>query len=132
MNLTDPIADMLTRIRNALHARHAQVVVPYSKIKEAIARCLEREGFVSAVDVMGTGVKRGIVFTLKYTSDQLPAIIEIHRVSSPGRRVYRSSLALKSVRQGDGVSIVSTPQGVMNDADARRNGVGGEVLLTVW
>jgi len=130
--LNDPIADLLTRIRNAAHAGHETVCLAHSKMKESIARLLAREGFVTDVEAVGEGVRRQLVITLKYTSARKPVFTELARASTPGRRVYRAHKELKPLRQGVGLSILSTPKGVMTDADARSQGVGGEVLCTMW
>lgn len=133
MTMTDPIADMLARIRNASTAMHEEVDIPASKIKESIARILVDEGFVERYEVVsGNGTHPHIKVTLRYTGDRERAISGIRRISKPGRRVYRGSKELPRVLGGLGVAIISTSQGVMSDRQARRAGVGGEVLAYVW
>lgn len=132
MSSTDPIADMLTRIRNASHAMHDTVVVPGSKIKENIARILVEEGYIDGVDVVEDGGHPAIRITLRYSPERERAIAGIRRISKPGRRVYRGSSELPRVLGGLGVAIISTSQGVMTDKQARRAKVGGEVLAYVW
>lgn len=131
----DPIADMLTRIRNALMARHTNVNVPLSKIKVEIARILKEEGYVSDYKVGDESPIPMINITLKYHGsrrERRPVITKLQRVSSPGRRVYSKRKELPIVRSGTGIAIVTTPNGVMTSQQARRDGVGGEVLCYVW
>jgi len=130
--MTDPIADMLTRIRNALHAKYEQVVIPASRLKVEIANVLKDEGFIHEVESIGEGKRKSIVIKLKYTSKKKPVISDISRVSKLGRRVYLSKDEIKSIRYGRGVAIFSTSKGIMKDADAKKNGIGGEILCTVW
>jgi len=135
MPVTDQIADMLTRIRNAGQARHEQVLVPASRIKEEIARILKAEGYIQKYERVddpaypGQGALR---VTLKYGARREPVIAGISRVSKPGLRVYARQRAIPRVQDGLGVAIVSTSKGVMSDREARRQGVGGEVLCYVW
>jgi len=134
---SDPIADMLTRIRNALEAGHSTVSIPSSKLKRAIAGILHEEGFVDEVaEVTAEGtVQPALVLTLKYVGvrrDKHPVITGLQRVSTPGRRVYARRKDIPWVLSGMGVAILSTPQGVMTGARARKLGVGGEVLCKVW
>lgn len=129
---TDPIADMLTRIRNALHARHDQVKVPYSRLREAIAKVLVSERFLDGVEVTGEGYKRKLALRLRYSPSREPIIQGLKRLSRPGARRYAGVGALPRVQGGLGVSVISTPKGVITDREARRNKVGGEVLFTVW
>lgn len=131
MPVTDTIADFITRIRNASAAKHKTVDVPASKLKVAIAEILKDQGFIvdySQVDDQKQGV---LTIKLRYHYGQ-PVIREVHRVSTPGRRIYTSVDKLPRVRNGLGVAIVSTPRGVMTDKQARRENVGGEVLCTIW
>jgi len=129
--LTDPIADMLTRIRNGGLARKATVNVPHSHHKEAIARVLRDEGYLDAVAV--TDEERPqLQVTLRYDKDRKPVIVGIQRVSRPSLRVYVGAKEIPPVRRGLGVSIVSTPKGILADREARRQGVGGELLCKVW
>jgi small subunit ribosomal protein S8 len=132
MTMTDPIADMLTRIRNGSSAMHDEVFIPASKIKENIARILVAEGFVTRYEVVENGSHRQIKILLRYTDERERAISGIRRISKPGRRVYRSARELPRVLGGLGIAIVSTSQGVMTDKEARRAKVGGEVLAYVW
>ena len=132
MTMTDPIADMLTRIRNASSAMHDDVLIPSSKIKENIARILADEGFVDAVELVEDGVHPMIRIKLRYSSERERAISGIRRISKPGRRVYRGAAELPRVLGGLGIAIISTSQGLMTDKEARRARVGGEVLAYVW
>ncbi len=132
MSMTDPIADMLTRIRNAGMARHKYVVVPASKVKVAIARILKEEGFIESYEVTEDKPQGQIRIWLKYTADREPVLTGLKRVSSPGRRIYRSRREIPWVLSGMGIAIMSTPKGVMTGQQARRQGVGGEVLAYVW
>jgi len=130
MTMQDPIADMLTRIRNAQAAHHPAVRIPSSKLKVAICEVLEQEGYIDGYQVEEGG-KPTLNVTLRYHRGR-PVIEEIQRVSRPGLRTYKGTGALPRVRGGFGVSIVSTNKGVMTDRDARAQGVGGEVLCTVF
>lgn len=132
---SDPIADMLTRIRNSLMARKITCEVPASKIKVEIARILQEEGYVESYEVVEGKPFSNIVITLKYHGarrDRQPVITNITRVSKPGRRVYRRRTDLPRVMSGIGIAIVTTPKGVMTAQQARRERVGGEVLCYVW
>jgi small subunit ribosomal protein S8 len=133
--MTDPIADMLTRIRNATLAHHPRVDVPASKVKMEIARILEREGYILAyrvVDPKDGAPQKTIRLTLKYGPRGERVITGIQRVSRPGRRVYFGSEEVPTVLAGLGTSILTTSRGVMTGRDARKEGVGGEVLCNVW
>jgi len=130
MSMSDPIADMLTRIRNAQMAQKSSVVMPSSKIKVAIAGVLQSEGYIDGFSVRADGSKADLELALKYYSGR-PVIERIERVSRPGLRVYRGSDELPRVMNGLGVAIVSTPRGVMTDRKARAEKVGGEVLCIV-
>jgi small subunit ribosomal protein S8 len=132
MVMTDPIADMLTRIRNANMAFKDEVVIPGSKLKEEIARILVREGYAGDLDVSGEGKDRRIVLRLKFGPNRQRTISGIRRVSTPGRRVYASRDDLPRVLGGMGIAILSTSQGLLTDRQASRRGVGGEVLAHVW
>lgn len=129
---TDPIADMLTCIRNALQARHPKVDVPASKIKEEVARVLKEEGFVAAYKAIEENKRKVLRVYLKYGPNKESVITGLKRISKPGRRVYRGRTELKAVYGGLGISIVTTPQGVMTSRQARRQSVGGEVICEVW
>ena len=131
MSMSDPIADMLTRIRNAQMVAKTSVSMPSSKLKVAIAQVLKDEGYIDGFAVAGEAAKPALEISLKYFEGQ-PVIRELARVSKPGRRVYAGAKEIPRVRQGLGVSIVSTPKGVMSDANARNANVGGEVLCTVF
>jgi small subunit ribosomal protein S8 len=132
MSMTDPIADMLSRIRNGIQAGHERVEMPASKLKVEIARILKDEGFISNYK-LAEGEHQGVLRVyLKYTHNGEPVIHGIERVSRPGRRVYRSKGEIPRVLGGLGVAIVSTSRGVLSGSDAARNGVGGEVLCQVW
>ncbi len=130
--VTDPIADMLTRIRNALMARHDYADVPASKLKEAIVQVLKREGYIGGYEVRSEGSHKTIRVHLAYAENREPAIMGIERVSKPGLRVYAGRGEIPRVYGGLGIAILSTPQGVMTGKEARRRGVGGEVLCYVW
>ncbi|MDA8216977.1 MAG: 30S ribosomal protein S8 [Dehalococcoidales bacterium] len=132
MNLTDPIADMLTRIRNAIQARHDQVYVPASRIKLAIARILKEEGYIRDFEVTRDGPRRIIRIWLKYADQKQPVLTGLRRVSRPGKRVYSGSETLPRVLGGLGVAVVSTPAGVMTAQQARKRRIGGEVLCFIW
>ena len=132
MPVTDPISDMLTRIRNGLTVRKRFVMVPSSKIKIAIAQILLEEGYIQGYEVTNERPQPNIRVWLKYDKKQRPVVTGLKRVSSPGRRVYRAKRDLPWVLSGLGVAIVSTPKGVMTGREARRQGVGGEVLCYVW
>jgi small subunit ribosomal protein S8 len=132
---SDPIADLLTRIRNAIAVKHATVAVPHSKIKLAVAQILKDEGYIEDVTVTDEKPVRNIVITLKYWGkrrEQRPVITSLQRVSKPGRRVYVGKNQIPWVLSGMGISILTTPNGVMTGQRARREGVGGEVLCYVW
>ncbi|MCC6645189.1 MAG: 30S ribosomal protein S8 [Polyangiaceae bacterium] len=132
--MTDPIADMLTRIRNASLARHEKTLIPASNVKKNIAEILRLEGFVSEVREVSadTGAGRSLEIVLKYGRDRKSAIDGIRRVSRPGRRVFVGHDAIPRVLSGLGVSILSTSRGVMSDKEARRQKVGGELICEVW
>ena len=132
MVMTDPVADMLTRIRNANTAFKEEVLVPASTIKESIARILEREGYVRDVLVEGEGKERHLLIHLKFGPNRQRTINGIKRISTPGRRVYASHGEVPRVLGGLGIAILSTSQGLLTDRQAKRRGVGGEVLAHVW
>lgn len=134
MNVTDPIADTLTRIRNAGIAQHAQVAMPHSKMREAIAKILKEEGFVQDYEILPGKVNSTLLINLKYTRERRPkpVISGLLRISKPGRRTYCSKDEIPRVRSGLGVSILSTSKGVMTGEEARRQGIGGEVLCYAW
>jgi len=130
--MNDPIADMLTRIRNAQVARHEQVLMPASNMKKAIAKILLEEGYIKSVDYSDDGLQGQIKITIKYAQGKQPVIKGLKRISKPGLRVYAKSEEIPKVLGGLGIAIVSTPKGVMSDKDARKAGIGGEVLAYVW
>ncbi len=130
--MTDPIADLLTRIRNACSSRRAQVSLPHSRTKEALVRLLADEGYLGDVEVAGEGAARSITAQIRYGDGGQPVITGIRRVSRPGLRRYTSSSEAPRVRGGLGVSILSTPLGLLSDREARRRNVGGEVICEVW
>jgi small subunit ribosomal protein S8 len=131
MSMTDPIADMLTRIRNAQQAGHMSLEVPRSKIKLGIAQLLKSEGFIEGYVETGSGIASAVKMFLKYQGDT-GAIRGIQRISKPGRRVYVGKDEIPRVRNGLGVAILTTPRGLLTDAQARRAGVGGEVICHIW
>ena len=132
MIMNDPIADMLTRIRNAQIARHEAVVLPASNIKKAIAKILLDEGYVKSVDFIDDQLQGQIKITLKYAQGKQPVIKGLKRISKPGLRVYARKDGIPKVLNGLGIAILSTSRGVMTDREARKIGVGGEVLAYVW
>lgn len=131
--MTDPISDLLTRIRNAAAARHARVDVPASKLKTEVVRIMKEEGFITQFKVVEESkAKKTLRVFLKYTPDRRSAITDLRRVSKPGNRRYVGAKGVKSVIGGLGISIVSTPRGVMTGREARKANVGGELLCEVW
>jgi small subunit ribosomal protein S8 len=133
MSFTDPIGDMLTRIRNASSARHEKCLVPASRLKIRIAEVLRDEGFIKDFVVhQDVGVQGAITVLLKYSADREPAISDIKRVSKPGLRRYVPTDSIPRVLNGMGIAIVSTSKGVMVDREARKQKVGGELICTVW
>ena len=131
--MTDPIADMLTRIRNANAAKHDTVDVPASKIKEEIARILLDEGYIKNYEITGDGAAKDIKITLKYGKDKNAKVISgVKRISKPGLRVYAGASTMPKVLGGLGIAIVSTNKGILTDKQARAENVGGEVLAFVW
>ncbi len=132
MSMTDPIADFLTRIRNALSARKVVVEAPASKMKMHIAEVLKREGYIKHYSLKEDGAWKTIVVELKYNNDNTPAIEGIKRVSRPGQRIYVGTEEIPKVRGGLGIAIITTSKGVMTDREARRQHIGGEVVCYVW
>ena len=132
MHITDPVADMLTRIRHANDAKHETVEVPCSKMKLAIAKILLDEGYIKAYDVVEDEKQGMITITLKYGANKQKVISGLKRVSKPGLRIYSSKEDMPKVLKGMGIAIVSTSKGIMTDKEARKNNVGGEVLAFVW
>jgi small subunit ribosomal protein S8 len=133
MSMSDPIADMLTRIRNATERRHAQVAMPSSKLKIAIAGILKDEGYIDDYDVVDSEPTRPTLrLKLRYTAERSSVISHLERVSKPGRRVYAGKREIPWVLSGMGIAILTTPKGVMTGQQARRENTGGEVLCYVW
>ena len=130
--LTDPISDMLTRIRNASKVKKAHVEVPLSKMKYAIAKILEKEGYVSGVETFEVGPKNMMRLTLKYGEGKAPLIDSVKRISKPGRRVYKKAEEMKAVRSGYGMAIVSTSNGLMTTQEARKRRLGGELICEIF
>jgi len=129
--ITDPIADMLTRIRNGIRARHQRVEMPSSRLKVELARVLKEEGFISNFKVGEEGKKKALRIFLRYGPDGQSAIASLDRVSKPGRRVYVGAREIPRILGGLGVSILTTPRGVMTGKSARKSGVGGEILCSI-
>lgn len=132
MQITDTIADLLTRIRNANTAKHATVDVPASNVKKAITQILVDEGYVKSFQVIEDGKQGVIRITLKYTDGKSPVITGLRRVSKPGLRIYSSCADMPKVRKGLGIAIVSTSKGIVTDKKARELNVGGEILAYIW
>ena len=132
MSVTDPIADMLTRIRNASLARHREVTVPSSKVKREIARVLAEEGFIDGFTTDSDGVQEYLKLGLKYVEGRSPVVAGLKRISKPGLRVYARKTEIPRVLGGLGIVILSTSHGIMTGAQARRQNLGGEVLCYVW
>nr|YP_002049224.1 30S ribosomal protein S8 [Paulinella chromatophora]ACB43014.1 30S ribosomal protein S8 [Paulinella chromatophora] len=133
MSNHDPISDMLTRIRNASEKRHETTRIPSSRMSRSIAKVLQEEGFIAEISNEGEGAKQELVLELKYSGKhRQPTIRSLQRVSKPGLRIYKNTRGLPKVLGGLGVAIISTSRGVMSDRDARKQGVGGEVLCYVY
>ena len=129
---TDPVADLLTRIRNGQQAQREEVAIPFSKIKHEVVRVMQEEGFLKNYKVEQVDNKKNLVVSLKYTDESKPVIHKIKRVSRPGCRVYKGYRDLKPILNGLGVGIISTPSGVMTDRQAREQKMGGEILCTIY
>ena len=132
MVINDPIADMLTRIRNGLIARHDSVMIPASNMKKSIAKILLDEGYIKSYDIVDDGMQGQIKVTLKYAAGKESVIKGLKRISKPGLRVYARNDEIPKVLNGLGIAIISTSQGVMTDKQARNAGIGGEVLAYIW
>jgi small subunit ribosomal protein S8 len=138
MSMTDPVADFLTRLRNAARAQHHDVVIPSSKLKRELARILKEQGYIDAYQIVPAGTARNtspseqITVTLKYTEDRKPVISGIQRVSRPGQRTYVDHAHIPRIQGGMGTAIISTSKGVMTGHEARQQGIGGEVVARVW
>ena len=132
MNVTDPIADMLTRIRNASAARHKELTLPSSRVKREIARILTDEGFIESYDLATEGIQEMLSLRLKYVEGRTPVVTGLKRISKPGLRVYARKTEIPRVLGGLGLAILSTSHGIMTGSDARKQNLGGEVLCYVW
>lgn len=132
MNITDPVSDLLTRIRNANKACFESLLIPYSKLKEGVLKVLKEEGFIKSYEVAGDGIKKNIVVIMKYAQKGEKVISQIVRVSKPSKRVYVGHDELRPIKQGRGIAILSTPKGVLTEAEAKKQKVGGEWLCSVW
>jgi small subunit ribosomal protein S8 len=134
MAMTDPIADMLTRIRNAARARHQKVEIPWSRVKENILKILIEEGYLQEFKKVKTsqGGGEALVVQLRFDRENRPIISGLHRVSSPGRRVYVGAHEVTPIRKGLGINILSTPKGILVDREAQKAKVGGELICSVW
>ncbi len=133
MSMTDPIADLLTRIRNAYRVRHDRLDVPRSRLKLEVCKILKDEGFIDGFELRGDGpTDQAIRIILRYTAEGEPLVRRLRKVSMPGRRVYRKAAEIQPVLNGLGVGIVSTSQGLLTDKAARQQGVGGELLCEIW
>jgi len=132
MGMTDPIADLLTRIRNGAHARKEQVDVPWSKVKARLVEVLTAEGFLKEHSIIEQGEHRVLRVWLKYDSQNKPVIVGLKRVSKPSLRVYVGAREIPAVRRGLGINIVSTPAGIITDREASKRNVGGELMCSVW
>jgi small subunit ribosomal protein S8 len=132
LNITDPIADMLTRLRNASQAKHASCDVPFSKVKLAIAKILEDEGYISGFEVKEEGSKKTLGIRLKYDAERRPVVSGLRRVSRPGLRVYAGMHDIPRVLGGVGTVVVSTNRGIMTGREARRRHLGGELIAEIW
>jgi len=130
--MTDPIADMLTRIRNAQAVKRSEVLIPYSKVKFALGEILKREGYVTQVSKLAEGPQKTLKIVLKYNEANEPVAKSLKRISKPGRRVYQKKENLQWVLQGMGIAVVSTSKGLMTAKEARRANLGGEVLCEIW
>ena len=132
MQITDPIADMLTRIRNANNSRHKTVDIPASNMKKAIAEILLKEGYIKDVEIIDDGIQGIIRITLKYAENKQKVLSGLKRVSKPGLRIYSNAEDMPKVMKGLGIAIISTSKGVMTDREARKQHIGGEVLAYIW
>jgi len=131
MNMTDPIADMLTRIRNAATARHTRVLVPASKMKLSLARVLKEEGYIKDIEILKDNPQGTLRLTLRYV-DKKPVLTQLKRVSKPCLRVYTKKADIPRVRGGLGIAVLSTPRGLMTGSSAYKQGLGGEVICYIW
>ena len=132
MSMTDPIADMLTRIRNAIRVNKKTVEVPYSNLKFQLAQIMQAEGYIEGVQQPADQIKKYFTVELKYINDQKPVITNLKRVSRPGLRVYRGYREVPRILDNIGISVLSTPLGLMTDREARKKKVGGEIICKIW
>ncbi len=132
MTITDPISDMLTRLRNAIAVKHTIVKLPYSKLKLAILEILSKEGMITEVNKVGRGVAKSLEVTLGYDANGDPLVHELERISKPSNRVYMKATEIYSPKNRYGFYIISTSKGLMTSKDTRKNKLGGEVLLSIW
>ncbi len=130
--VTDPVADFITRLTNAGAVKHAVVSLPYSTFKAAIAEKLKEAGYVGAIEKKGKKIRKTLDVVLKYTPEGLPRIQGVKRVSKPGRRLYKAAHEINRVKYGHGALILSTPQGIKTDKEARKENIGGEALFEIW
>ncbi|MBI5644921.1 30S ribosomal protein S8 [Candidatus Kaiserbacteria bacterium] len=130
--VSDPVSDLIVRLTNAGAVKHANVSIPFSNFKMAIAEKLKDAGYVQAVEKKGKKVKKTLDIMLKYSTEGTPVIQGVKRVSKPGRRMYKSVIEIRPVRYGHGCLILSTPRGIMTDKEARKEKVGGEALFEIW
>lgn len=130
--MTDPISDMLTRIRNAQAVHKPKVTVPFSKMKWALLDILKQNGFIKEIEKIGRGEKKTIEISLKYRADGSPRINLLKRISKPSRRIYLKAKDIWSFKHGTGLLIVSTPKGLMTDKEAKKQNLGGEIILEIW
>ncbi|MEK7567449.1 MAG: 30S ribosomal protein S8 [Patescibacteria group bacterium] len=127
----DPIADFITQLKNASLVRKEAVSIPYSKLKMAVAETLLKNGFIKSVEKRGKKIKKYIDITLKYNENH-PEVTDVKRISKPGKRIYFGFKEIRSVKQGNGIMVISTPKGLLTDREAREQKVGGEVLFSIW
>jgi len=132
MSMTDPVADMLTRIRNIVRIRGGNVKIPYSKLKFQLAKIMEAEGYLKSVQIPEEDFIKEFTVEIRYLSDNRPVITDLQRISKPGLRVYRGSKNIPRILGNLGIAILSTPLGLMTDAEARKKKVGGELLCKIW
>ncbi|TAJ14297.1 30S ribosomal protein S8 [Patescibacteria group bacterium] len=132
MLITDPIGDFIVRLKNATDVRKGSISVPYSKLKFAVAMTLKKSGYVGEVSESGSGTNRMLVVGLVYSTEGLPKIQGVKRISKPGRRLYAKAREVFPVKYGKGLLVLSTPQGIVTDREARQNRLGGERLFTIW
>jgi len=130
--MTDPIADMLTRIRNAVAVNKTEVRLPYSKLKQAVAKALKKGGYLTAVQTEGGNIEKELVLQLASSEQASSTITEIHRISRPGQRIYTASSNIPRILRGRGIVVISTSKGVMSGEEARQSSLGGELMCKVW